>query len=86
MDWLGGSFCQEFTSSSSITDIVDLVESSTIQEDARGETVTQEWLVSNQIVPETLNGLKSDVTPTSQEPICSAADTTEDPSVSDALV
>ena len=84
MDWLGGSFCQEFASSSSITDIVDLVESSTIQENVRGETVTQEWLVSNEIVPETLNGLKSDVTHTSQEPICSAADTTEDPSVSDA--
>ena len=84
MDWLGGSFCQEFASSSSITDIVDLVESSTIQENTRGETVTQEWLVSNQIVPETLNGLNSDVMPTSQEPICSAADTTEDPSVSDA--
>ena len=84
MDWLGGSFCQEFASSSSITDIVDLVESSTIQENTRGETVTQEWLVSNEIVPETLNGLKSDVTPTSREPIFSAADTTEDPSVSDA--
>lgn len=37
MDWLSGDFCEDFANSSSITDIVDLVENSGVFEESEAD-------------------------------------------------
>ena len=89
MDWLGGNFCQEFANSSSITDIVDLVENSAINKNSSDADISEEWFASNSVVPGSQGQMTSvgEPAPTSvaeptlsQEPIFSAADTTADSS------
>ena len=82
MDWLGGSFCQDFANSSSITDIVDLVENSGIYDTTDEGNVPVEPVVSsfdNNYISGPRNPVTNSVAPGPvEEPAYQAADTTGD--------